>query len=104
MDYSNEVVRRIRPDMPIAHNLAERILDFKYADLPEQAIRWSEIAFLDTVGVTLAGATEDCVQILERLPGAINADGPCLAFASGRRTDPMNAMLIPLGHCASHSA
>jgi 2-methylcitrate dehydratase PrpD len=101
MDYSNEVVRRIRPDMPIAHDLAERILDFKYADLPEQAIRWSEIAFLDTVGVTLAGATEDCVQILERLPGAINADGPCLAFASGRRTDPMNAMLI--NGTASHA-
>jgi 2-methylcitrate dehydratase PrpD len=101
MAYSNEVDRRIHLDMPIAHDLAARILDFKYADLPEQAIRWSEIAFLDTVGVTLAGATEDCVQILERLPGAINADGQCLAFASGRRTDPMNAMLI--NGTASHA-
>ena len=87
--------------MPIAHELAGRILDFKYVDLPEQAIRWSEIAFLDTVGVTLAGATENCVKILERLPGAMSAGGPCLAFASGQRTDPMNAMLI--NGTASHA-
>src|SRR3989338_6780590 len=52
----------------------------RYGDLPAEAIRWARIGILDTVAVTLAGANEDCVRILERIEGVGGPPGPSLVF------------------------
>jgi len=83
----------------IAGELARRIGAFRYDDLPEGAIAWAKTAILDTVGVTLAGAVEDCVRIVETVqaPGL----GPCLIFGGSSRTSPLDAALI--NGTASHA-
>ena len=53
--------------MGLAGDLATRIADLDHGDLPDEAIHWAKVAILDTVGVGLAGANEDCVTIVERV-------------------------------------
>jgi len=83
----------------IAGELARRIKALRYDDLPIEAITWAKTAILDTVGVTLAGAAEECVGIVERVqaPGP----GPCLIFGRTARTNPLDAALI--NGTASHA-
>jgi 2-methylcitrate dehydratase PrpD len=80
--------------MSLARQLAERIHAMRYQDLPPEAIRWSKVAVLDTVGVALAGVAEDAsklvVETLELSPG----DGPALIFGSNRRTGALDAALV----------
>lgn len=80
--------------MSVATELAGRILALRYEDLPETAVHWAKVAILDTVGVTLAGAGEETVRILESVPGVGTASGPCLIFGRGRRTSCLDAALI----------
>ena len=35
--------------------------------LPPEAVHWAKVAILDTVGCTLAGATEPCARIVDRV-------------------------------------
>ena len=44
--------------MSLARQLAERITALHYDDLPPEAVYWSRVAVMDTVGVMLAGAIE----------------------------------------------
>jgi len=85
--------------MSIARELAHRIKAFRYDDLPDEAVVWAKMAILDTIGVTLAGAGEDCVRILEHVqsPGP----GPCQVFGGAVRTNPLDASLI--NGTASHA-
>lgn len=80
--------------MSLARQLAERIVAMRYEDLPPEAIHWGKIAVLDTVGVALAGASEDAPKLvaetLELRPGG----GPALIFGSRRRTGALDAALI----------
>ena len=89
--------------MIISRELARRIKAFRYDDLPDDAITWAKMAILDTVGVTLAGAIEDCVRIVERVQasGSDFSPGPCLIFGRARRTHPLDAVLI--NGTASHA-
>jgi len=87
--------------LTIAEKLARLALAIRFEELPEQAIEWAEIGFLDTVGVTLAGSQEPCVSILRNLPGVGKADGPCVTFDDGKRCDPLDAALI--NATASHA-
>ena len=50
--------------MTIAETLAERIASVRYDALPEDAVHWARVAILDTVGCTLAGASEPCARIV----------------------------------------
>ena len=50
--------------MTIAEILAERIAGVRYDALPEDAVHWARVAILDTVGCTLAGASEPCARIV----------------------------------------
>ena len=63
--------------MTLIEQIAEKIVAIRYEDLPREAVEWAKAAVLDTVGVTLAGAREDCAQIVERTlaaaAGAANA-------------------------------
>jgi 2-methylcitrate dehydratase PrpD len=82
--------------MTLIEQIAEKIVAIRYEDLPREATRWAKAAILDTVGVTLAGASEDCARIVaETLGGGVNSHGgPCLIFGSDRRTGPLDAALV----------
>jgi 2-methylcitrate dehydratase PrpD len=78
--------------MTLIEQIAAKIVAIRYADLPREAVDWSKAAILDTVGVTLAGAGEDCARIVaQALPASA---GECLIFGGDRRTGPLDAALI----------
>ena len=61
--------------MTLIEGIAERIGAITYAGLPAEAVKWTKLAVLDTVGVMLAGAREDCAQIVERVDVAGDGEG-----------------------------
>ena len=82
--------------MTLIERIAEKIVAIRFHDLPRAAVEWAKAAILDTVGVTLAGAREDCARIVEETLGyaPMGQNGPCLVFGSDRRTVPLDAALI----------
>jgi 2-methylcitrate dehydratase PrpD len=79
--------------MALARELAKRVTAMRYEDLPPEAVRWCKVAVLDTVGVALAGASEDATRILlDTLAPA--GGGPCLLFGSSRRIAALDAALV----------
>jgi 2-methylcitrate dehydratase PrpD len=84
--------------MTLIEQIAGKIVAIRYEDLPKEAIEWAKAAILDTVGVTLAGAGEDCARIVAKTlaagasPGALGGD--CLIFGGDRRAGPLDAALI----------
>jgi 2-methylcitrate dehydratase PrpD len=87
--------------MSLAHAIAERIHRLRYEDLTPAALEWTRTAFIDTVGVTLAGMVEDGPRILMKVPGIAVAPGPSLIFATDRRTSALDAALV--NGVASHA-
>ncbi len=85
--------------MGLARQIAERVCALRYEDLDSEAIHWSKVAVLDTVGVTLAGATEAVSHILQDVvqPG----NGPSLVWGTRRRVSALDAALI--NGTASHA-
>ena len=82
--------------MGIATDLARRIIEFQFEDIDPEALKWAKWGMLDTIGVTLAGAHEDCTKIIEQIhftDGALEG-GPSLIFGTGRRTSALNAAVI----------
>ncbi|HWB50679.1 MAG TPA: MmgE/PrpD family protein [Stellaceae bacterium] len=78
--------------MTLIEQIAANIVAIRFADLPCEAVEWSKAAILDTVGVTLAGAGEDCARIVaQTLPASA---GECLIFGGDRRTGALDAALI----------
>jgi 2-methylcitrate dehydratase PrpD len=86
--------------MTLALELAKRINALRYDGLPADAVHWAKIGILDTVGVTLAGAREDCARIVDGI-AARGATGPSLIFGGSRRTAPLEAALV--NGTASHA-
>jgi 2-methylcitrate dehydratase PrpD len=80
--------------MTLIDQIAAKIGAIRYDDLPPAAIDWAKAAILDTVGVTLAGAGEECARIVERTLALGGGSGDCLIFGSDRRTGPLDAALI----------
>lgn len=78
--------------MSLARQLAERITALGYADLPPEAVYWSKVAVLDTVGVTLAGACESASKIVEEI--LESNEGPSLIFGTDRRAACLDAALV----------
>lgn len=87
--------------MSIADQIAERIVSTEFADIPAEAIGWAKTGLLDTVGVTLAGADQDCARMSGRALGLGAASGPSLVFGGRQRVDPLSAALI--NGTASHA-
>ena len=85
--------------MSIAKELARRIKAFRYDDLPDDAVTWAKTAILDTVGVTLAGAGEDCVGMVRKI--LVPSPGPCLIFGQSIRVGALDAALV--NGVASHA-
>jgi 2-methylcitrate dehydratase PrpD len=76
--------------MTLIEGIAERIADVTWESLPAEAVHWAKIAVLDTVGVTLAGAREECT--VERV--LASGGGECLIVGSNRRTGSLDAALV----------
>ena len=87
--------------MSITHELAARILAFRYEDLPEEAVYWAKQAIIDTIGVTFAGACEPTAQIPAGIPGMAGQAGPCLVLGGQQRTTALDAAM--LNGAASHA-
>jgi 2-methylcitrate dehydratase PrpD len=80
--------------MSLARQLAERITALRYEDLPPEAIHWSRVAVLDTLGVALAGSREAAPQLVEEVLELPSGRGPCLIFGTHRRATPLDAALV----------
>jgi len=79
--------------MTIAETLASRIAGVTWDSLPDDARHWAEVAILDAVGRTLAGANEPCAHANRPDPrGALDAKFNvryCLARAPVSRAEPI---------------
>ncbi|HVZ09171.1 MmgE/PrpD family protein [Rhodopila sp.] len=78
----------------LALQIAERIHAIGFDDIPTAERDWAASAFVDTIGVTLAGIVEDGPRILMRVPGVATADGPALIHGTSRRTSVLDAALV----------
>ncbi len=87
--------------MTLAHQIAERIHALRYEDLSTTALEWTNHAFIDTIGCTLAGMAEDTPHILMAVPGIANGPGPATIWASDRTTSVLDATLV--NGTASHA-
>jgi 2-methylcitrate dehydratase PrpD len=88
-------------DMPVTQRLAHRIHAFGLKDITPRAQAAARTAFIDTIGVTLAGSAEPCVRILLDTPGIAEAPGRCSIFGTDRKTSALDAAL--LNGTASHA-
>ena len=80
--------------MNLARHLAERVTAMRYEDLPPEAVYWSRIAVLDTIGVALAGSVEAPPRVLEEVLEVQRGSGPSLILGSNRRVGCLDAALI----------
>ncbi len=88
--------------MGLAGDLATRIAELDPGDLPDEAVHWAKVAFLDTVGVGMAGANEDCVTMVEKAIAVGAGGGPCQLFGKTGRRGPLDAALINGTACHAH--
>ncbi|MPW19620.1 MmgE/PrpD family protein [Paraburkholderia sp. CNPSo 3157] len=88
-------------EWPITKRLAQRIAAFDANDLTPRALAAARMAIIDTIGVTLAGSAEPCVQILLDTPGIADAPGKCTVLGTNVRTSALDAAL--LNGTASHA-
>lgn len=85
--------------MSYALKLSNKINKLQYNTLPAAAVHEAKIGILDTVGVTLAGATEDATRIVLGISGS--GSGPALVFGHARRIGALDAALV--NGTASHA-
>ena len=83
--------------MTLALELAKRISALRYEELPPEAVRWAKVGILDTIGVTLTGADEECTRIVAGVAGVTLRGGPggaALVFGRGARAGALDAALV----------
>lgn len=95
----NEMSTTGRP--ALLDQLAERVCAFGFADVTPTALAVAKAGIVDTVGVTLAGLSAPCTQLLLDTPGVATAPGDCLVFGTDRRTSALEAALV--NGTASHA-
>jgi 2-methylcitrate dehydratase PrpD len=82
-----------------ARELGTRTASLEWDDLPAEALHWSKVGILDTLGVTLAGSREDAPRLAAQALDL--APGPSLLLGSSRRVGALDAALI--NGTASHA-
>jgi 2-methylcitrate dehydratase PrpD len=85
----------------ILTTLAGHISGFDPTRISDHGLHVAKVGIADTIGVTLAGLPEPCVQILLNTPGVADAVGPALIFGTTSRTSALDATLI--NGTASHA-
>ena len=79
--------------MKLARYFAERLAGLRYEDLPPEAVYWSKVAVMDTLGCMLAGSREEPPHIVEDVL-ELDGKGDCLIVGGDRRAGPLDAALI----------
>jgi 2-methylcitrate dehydratase PrpD len=85
--------------MPVARELAQRINALRYDALPAEALHWSKVGILDTIGVTLAGSNDPAASVVATT--LASGSGPSLVYGTPHRVNPLDAALI--NGTASHA-
>ncbi len=84
--------------MGVARELGEKVAGLNWAAVDDEALHWAKAGILDTIGVTLAGASEDCARIAANAVATGRStsgdDGPALVFGFGRRTGILDAAFV----------
>ncbi|MGQ7792494.1 MmgE/PrpD family protein [Faunimonas sp. B44] len=81
--------------------VAGRLHHLSYDTAPEPAREAARLGCLDTVGVTLAGASSAAAKSVQSALGRTFAPGPATLFGLGQRVDVLNAALM--NGVASHA-
>ncbi len=81
--------------------LAHHIVAFSREQMTPKAVALARTAFIDTLGVTLAGVAEDCTRILLQTPGVAEAPGTATIFGTDRKSSMLDAALV--NATASHA-
>lgn len=90
----------LHPDS-ILERIADKICAFDMRAIGPDAYRLARTAIIDTLGVTLAGASEPCTTLLLDTPGIATAPGNCSIFGLNRQTSALDAAFI--NGTASHA-
>jgi 2-methylcitrate dehydratase PrpD len=80
--------------MTIAAQLAEKIVAMRYEDLPAEAVKWSKISFVDTIGCAFAGVGEDAPNIAARVLVGEKTNGTSLIWGTAKRAGALDATEI----------
>ncbi len=78
----------------LATTLAVHLAEIELGRASPRARRLASMAIVDTIGITLAGATEPATTILRRVLGSGGQGGPALILGSGRRVGALEAATI----------
>ena len=90
-----------RAGITLLQELAQRIFAFDKRGLTRKSVAQAKACIIDTIGVTLAGHTAPCTQILLKTAGVATSPGPALIFGTQRRTSALDAALV--NGTASHA-
>jgi 2-methylcitrate dehydratase PrpD len=74
--------------------LAQKIVALKYQDLPREVIQKAKEAFLDTIGVTLAGTQSDSSDILNAYVEEVGGRKEATVIGKKKKDSVVNAVLV----------
>ena len=80
--------------IPLARKLAEHLATIDLPRASGNARRLAAMAVTDTIGITLAGATEEATLIARRVLASESTDGAAMIFGTSLRTRVLDAALI----------
>lgn len=80
--------------MSISQEIAKKITEINYATLPEAAVSAAKIAILDTLGVTIAGASDPSAVIARRVLNVAHSSGDSVSFGTGYTMSCLDAAFI----------
>jgi len=83
----------------VAQFFASKISALNYSDFDEEVIHWAKVGILDTVGVTLAGSSEPCAEILADV--LAGSTGNSIIFGKSQTRSALDAAFI--NGTASHA-
>ncbi len=86
--------------MQIATQLAKWIQKIQPNDIPKIAKEKAKMSVLDTIGVTIKGATDDVGRIIRQYVESIGGKPDCWLIGTSRRTSPPLAAMAngAMGH------
>lgn len=84
----------ITPTTPLAVTLATRLSEIELSLASPEARRFATMAIVDTVGITLAGATEPAAALVGRVLGCQGGHGRSLVLGTSGRVGALDAAMI----------
>ena len=79
--------------MGVARELAKKVLDFSFSDIPSDVVHQTRRLALDTLGCAIGGYGSDASRILQSYARETGHPGESTVFGSGIRTSCLNAAL-----------